>query len=231
MQLTLQSHMVNEVVVVRCRGRIVTGDEARFLQSELDRLIESSKNVVLQLAEVTYLDSGGLGTLVRMLGRLRAARGDLKICQVPAFVAQVLRVTNLLGVFHLYASEAQAIEAFSAIPEEQRGAFQPSDRRIVCLDSSLELLAYLRVLLQRSGYEVFTTQYPTDAMTLVMGAPDSIVICGPGIGSNAPAIERLRQSSPAAKFLHLSPDFSTTQADQAGPSLVNQVRSLLGPWR
>ena len=105
MQLILKNETLGEAVVVRCRGRIVTGDEAQFLQGELDKLTQLSKHVVLQLAEVTYLDSGGLGTLVRMLGRLRAARGDLKICQVPPFIRKVLQLTNLLGVFHPYESE------------------------------------------------------------------------------------------------------------------------------
>ena len=117
MQLTLQSHNVGEVVVVRCRGRIVSGDEVRFLQLELDKLTELTKNVVLQLAEVSYLDSGGLGALVRIFGVLRAAGGDLKLCQLSPFVDQVLQATNLLNVFHPYASEKEAIEAFSARPQ------------------------------------------------------------------------------------------------------------------
>jgi anti-anti-sigma factor len=226
MHLTIESHNTGDVVVVRCRGRIVSsGEEARFLQSELGRLTELTKNVVLELAEVTYVDSGGLGTLVRLLGMLRAARGDLKLCQVPPFVVRVLQVTNLLSVFHPYASEKDAIESFSARPLSREEAFRASGSRIVCLDSSLDLLAYLRVLLQRSGYEVFTTQYPSDAMTFVMSAPASLVICGPGMRTNQPAIERFR-GAPSVRLLHLPPDFSMSEADQSGPDLVDQVRSL-----
>jgi len=229
MQLKLESYTVKEVVVVRCRGRIVTGEEARFLQSELDTLTGLSKRVVLELAEVTYLDSGGLGTVVRILGRLRARRGDLKICQVPPFIREVLKVTNLLGVLHPYASEREALEAFSDRSPTVSETFQASkNNRIVCLDTSLDLLAYLRVLLKSSGCEVFTTQYPSDAMTLAKGAPLSIVICGPGIYSKASAVEKLRESAPNAKVLGLPPDFSTSDADRAGPALVKQVRSLLG---
>jgi anti-anti-sigma factor len=228
MHLVLESHNTGEVVIVRCRGRIVsTGEEARFLQSELGKLTELTKNVVLGLAEVTFIDSGGLGTLVRLLGMLRAARGDLKLCQVPPFVVRVLQVTNLLSVFHPYASEKDAMEAFATRPRSAEETFQASSCRIVCLDSSLDLLAYLRVLLQRSGYEVFTTQYPSDAMTFVMGAPASIVICGPGMRTNQPAIERFRQGDLKVRLLHLPPDFSMSEADQSGPDLVHQVRSLL----
>lgn len=229
MKLILQSQRVGDVIVVRCRGRIVSGEEADHLQRELERLTERTKNVVLQLAEVNYVDSGGLGALVRLFGRLRAARGDLKLCQLSPFVAQVLKATNLLSIFNTYASEQDAIEAFSALPQAAEEKFQASNNRIVCLDSSPDLLAYLKVLLQRSGYQVFATQYPSDAVALAMGARSSLVICGPGMRTNEAAIEKLRQSVPNVQLLHLPPDFSTSEADRAGPELVNRVRALLVP--
>src|ERR1700733_12637934 len=99
MQLSLQSQTVGDVVVIGCHGRIVSGDESRALQAEIDKLTALTKNVVLQLSDVTYVDSGGLGALVRILGVLRAARGDLKVCQLSPFVEQVLQATNLLKVF------------------------------------------------------------------------------------------------------------------------------------
>lgn len=227
MQLILQSEHKGDAVAVRCCGRIVTGEEAQFLQSELDKLTQLTRNVVLNLAEVSYLDSGGLGTLIRMLGRLRFARGDLKICQAPPFVEKVLRLTNLLGVFYPYVSEKEAIEAFSQRPQALHEGFQSSINGIVCLDSSLELLAYVRVLLQRSGYEVFTTQYLSDALTVAKVKQTGLVILGPGMRSKEIAIEKLCDNLPNAKVLYLPPDFSTSHADQAGPELVNRVRSLL----
>jgi anti-anti-sigma factor len=228
MLLTLQSHKSGEVVVVRCRGRIVSGDEVRHLQLELEKLTELRKKVVLQLSEVTYLDSGGLGALVRILGVLRAHGGDLKLCQLPPFVTQVLQATNMLKVFHPYESEKEAIDAFSARPETAEGVSKVSAARVVCLDSSLDLLAYLKVLLQRSGYEVFTTRYPSDAVTLLMGGRRScLIVCGPSMQENQPSIEKLKQSAPNVQHLHLAEDFSTSEADRAGLDLVERVRSLL----
>ncbi|MGA8012157.1 MAG: STAS domain-containing protein [Candidatus Acidiferrales bacterium] len=229
MQLTLQSHNVGEVVVVRCRGRIVSGDEVRFLQLELDKLTELTKNVILQLDEVSYLDSGGLGALVRIFGVLRAAGGDLKLCQLSPFVVQVLQATNLLSVFHPYASEKEAIEAFSARPQSPDEISKISSARVVCLDTSLDLLAYLKVLLQRSGYEVFATRYPSDAIALVIGTKPRLVVCGPSMTANESTIEKFRQTAPHVPLLHLPPDFSTSEADRAGLDLVNRIRSLLAP--
>ena len=227
MQLTLQSQNVGAVVVVRCKGRIVSGDEVRFLQLELDKLTGLTKNVVLQLADVTYVDSGGLGALVRIFGVLRADGGDLKLCQLSPFVVQVLQATNLLGVFHPYASEKEAVEAFSARPPSPENVPHASSTRVVCLDTSLDLLAYLKILLQRSGYEVFTTRYPSDAVALAVGTKPRVVVCGPGMSANESVIEKFRESAPNARLLHLPPDFSTSEADQAGSDLVNRLRSLL----
>lgn len=229
MQLNIQSETIGEIVVARCRGRVVSGDEAKHLQSEIEKLTTQTKNVVLQLADVSYVDSGGLGALVRLLGVLRAARGDLKICQPSPFVAQVLQATSLTSVFHPYASEKEAIAAFSARPPAAEEKFQGENNRVVCLDSSLDLLAYLKVLLQRSGYQVFATQYPSDAAALAMGARSSLMICGPAMRANEAAVAKIRQSAPDVQLLHLPPDFSTSEADHAGPELVNRVRSMLAP--
>jgi len=227
MQLALKSEAVGEALIVRCRGRIVTGEEAQFLQSELDKLTQAhlTRNIVLNLAEVNYLDSGGLGTLVRMLHHLRFARGDLKVCQPPPFVLKVLQLTNLLNVFPAYSSEREAVEAFSQRPQTLHGTPGTTSDRIVCIDRSLELLAYVRLFLQRDGYEVFTTQYLSDALTIAREA--SLVIVGPDTPNKEAAIEKLRQNVPNTKLLHLPADFSTSDADHAGPNLVNQVRSLL----
>jgi anti-anti-sigma factor len=75
MRLTLQSQKREDVVVIRCQGRIVAGAEVEALQLELEKQTKipgtdflAVKLVVLNLAEVNYIDSSGLGTLVRMLG-------------------------------------------------------------------------------------------------------------------------------------------------------------------
>ena len=227
MQLTLQSQTLGDVVVVRCQGRIVSGEEARLLQDEIDKLTKLTKSVVLNLGEVTYVDSGGLGALVRIFGALRAARGDLKLCQLSPFVEQVLGATNLLKVFQPCASEKEAMEAFSVHRVTAQDAAQPAATRIVCLDSSLDVLAYLKLLLQRSGYEVFTTRYLSDAVALAVGTKPRLLVCGPALHGNDSVAEKVRQSAPAVQLLHLPADFSTSEADQASRHLVDRVRSLL----
>ena len=97
MQLNLQSQKIGDVVIVRCKGRITVGAEIAALQQELEKLTVLTKKVVLQLGEVSFLDSVGLGALVRQLNTLRAKGGDLKLCQVPPILMQVLEVTTLVA--------------------------------------------------------------------------------------------------------------------------------------
>src|SRR5579864_3224155 len=148
MQLTLQSRTMDDVVVIRCRGRIVAGTEAEALQLELERQTQipgtnllTVKWVVLQLAEVDYIDSSGLGTLVRMFSALQAAGGGLRLCQVSPLVLKVLQVTKLLSILPTHSSEEEAIEAFYRRPPHESIAL--SRTRIVCIDTSRDLLAYV----------------------------------------------------------------------------------------
>jgi anti-anti-sigma factor len=66
MQLSLQNQRIGDVVVIRCQGRIVVGAEISSLQLELETLTWVAKKVILQLEEVSYIDSAGLGALVRL---------------------------------------------------------------------------------------------------------------------------------------------------------------------
>jgi anti-sigma B factor antagonist len=228
MQLVLQTQKLEDVAVIRCQGRIVTGDEVLTLEHEFEELMLTRKKIVLQLAEVNFIDSVGLGALVRFFGVLRNARGGLRLCQLSPFVLQVLQATSLDRVFQPCASEKEAIEAFSKarlpVSEESSAG---SKTRVVCIDTSNDLLAYLRVLLQRSGYETFTTRYLQDAKTLVQAARASVVVCGPGTRSNEPAIEEFRQGAPHVPLVILQPDFSNAEASQAGRDLVTRIQSLL----
>jgi anti-anti-sigma factor len=229
MQLALQSAKSGNVVTIRCQGRIVTGDEVRSLQQEIERHTLETKKFVLHLGEVTYLDSGGLGALVRLAGVLRAGRGDLKLCEMSPFVHQVLEATTLYKVFHSYPSEKEAVDAFLEGPRSPAAAASALGAKVVCIDTSTDLLAYLNALLKRSGYDVLTTHSISDAKTLVRATKPGVVVCGPGLRTNQIAVENLRQAAPGAQFLMLASDFSTTDASQAGLDLVDRLRALFNP--
>jgi hypothetical protein len=186
--------------------------------------------VVLQLEETDFIDSSGLGSLVRMLGVLRAAGGDFKLCHLSPFVLKVLEVTNLTSVFLIYASEKEAIDAFGTGARSAVVGQDSTRTRVVCVDTSSDLLAYLDALLKRSGYEVFSTRYAGEAATLVTATKSSVVICGPGMLASPIAetsLEKLRKSSPNVRVMRLPPDFSTAHAGEAGVDLVHSLQNLL----
>lgn len=226
MQFVVQSQKVGGVAVIHCEGRLVVSDGVRALQEEVEKHSLETKKYVLDLGAVSYLDSGGLGALVRLVGTLRAHRGDLKLCQVSPFVQNVLRATNLHGVFCIYDTEKDALADFAQRPAVEPHAWS-LNTRVLCIDPSSDLLAYMTVVLKRAGFEVKTTRYLADAATLLCAMKPRVIVCGPGVQSSSPAFEKFHHLDPHVQFLLLPADFHTFDASDAGLDLVNRVNELL----
>src|SRR5208283_2517257 len=104
MQLRLESRPVGEVLVMQCHGRIVAGNEVFTLHSQVGDSIEKYGDVVLQFDHVEFVDSSGLGALMRLMQAARAKGGDLKLSGVPPAIRKILEVTNLISQFEVYDS-------------------------------------------------------------------------------------------------------------------------------
>ena len=229
MKLICKSHQIGDVVVVRCVGRIVAGEESQPLRLEIEGSLLETKRFVLHLGGVAYIDSGGLGALVRSLGTLRAARGDLKLCELSPLLKQVFEATHLKGIFEIYGTEREAVEAFCHRPRTLVQASSGSRPKVICVDGSSDLLAYLSAILKRCNYDVYTAKYLSDATTLVKSTHPRLAICGPATQESAPAFERFRQADPCMQILVLPPDFRATEAGKAGSNLVARIGALLNP--
>src|ERR1041384_3396835 len=107
--LALQTRQVGDVTVVTCDGRLVIGEESTTLERCLDALIPINPLVVLHLAAVEDIDSGGLGLLVRYLTRASHGSGRLRVCAVSPKIDRVLTSTRLKPVIQPYESEEDAI--------------------------------------------------------------------------------------------------------------------------
>ena len=116
MNLKLETREVEGVTVVNCQGRIVFGEEATYLRENLKRILTSSRKVVLNLVGISYIDSGGLGTLVGVYSSARSSGADIKLTGLGQRLRDVLQITKLVTVFEVYDNEQQATAAF------QRGA-------------------------------------------------------------------------------------------------------------
>jgi hypothetical protein len=85
----------------------------------------------------------------------------------------------------------------------------------------------LTAVLQRAGFEVKSTRYLADAITLSTVARPHAIVCGPGVLTSSPAYEKLRRLESGSQFLNLPPDFHTSDAGDAGVDLVQRVQALL----
>ncbi len=96
--LTLDVDRAGNAAVVRCRGRLVVGVN-NFLYLEVSQLIPDTKRIVLDLTGLTFMDSTGLGTLVRLYVSARSAGCNLELINLGKRIRELLGVTNLLSVF------------------------------------------------------------------------------------------------------------------------------------
>jgi anti-sigma B factor antagonist len=111
MPLDIESRQSGNAVVVSCRGVIVFGPEAVQLRDEIKRALEKSKRLVLDLTEVHYVDSGGLGAIVGALTSVRNAGGDLKLAGMNERVQHVFHITKLTNIIEAHATVEQAVAA------------------------------------------------------------------------------------------------------------------------
>jgi anti-sigma B factor antagonist len=111
--LKLTNREVNGVSVVALEGRIVLGEESNALREKVKSLLAGGKkNIVLNMDNVTYIDSAGLGTLVASHHSAKTQGAALKLSNLGSKFQEVLQVTKLLTVFDVYDSETAAIRSF-----------------------------------------------------------------------------------------------------------------------
>jgi anti-sigma B factor antagonist len=111
-QLKLIVRTVEDIVIVDCSGRIIFGEESADLRDTVKMVITQSKRVILNLQGVTYIDSGGLGTLVALYTTARNNGGSIKLANLTQRVGDLLQVTKLVTIFDVHDSEEKAIESY-----------------------------------------------------------------------------------------------------------------------
>jgi anti-sigma B factor antagonist len=112
MQLRMSTRSVAGVLVVDCSGRVVFGEESASLRDTVKKLIETSPKIVMNLREVNYIDSGGLGTLVSLFTSARSAGGAVKLASLSQRVGDLLQITKLLTIFEVFDDEETAAKSF-----------------------------------------------------------------------------------------------------------------------
>jgi anti-sigma B factor antagonist len=111
--LKMTERMVDGISVLDMEGRIVLGEESSALRERVKSLLgQDHKKIVLNMANVSYIDSAGLGALVASYTSAKNQGAMLKLANLGGKFREVLQVTKLLTVFEVYDSEAAALGSF-----------------------------------------------------------------------------------------------------------------------
>jgi anti-sigma B factor antagonist len=222
--LSLDTREVGRVTIVQCSGRIVAS-ESDSLREHVTWLLRDRRSIVLHLGEVGFIDSSGLGTMVRALTSTRQVHGDLKLCNVPEFVRKVLEMSRLTTVFDTHESEEKAVAAFYR-PGTRAEMPVSTGRSVLCLDSNADVLAYVRELLRGAGYDVQSSSRVTDALLLMRVTHFDLLLVGPDMPASPPAF---REACARIPTIELGSEFSTSHAGEAGAGLLEAIAARLGP--
>jgi len=104
---------VDGVSVVTLDGRIVLGEESNSFREKLKSMLaEGKKKIVLDMADVKYIDSSGLGTLVAAHVSAKTQGASVRLCNLGKKFHEVMQLTKLLTVFDVYDTEAAALSSF-----------------------------------------------------------------------------------------------------------------------
>jgi len=103
------------VTVLNVAGRITIGDEtARLRETIRGSVNDGKKNILLDLGEVSYIDSTGLGEFVSSLSHVKGNGGQLKLLNLTKKVHDLLQITKLVTVFQVFDDEAGALKSFGS---------------------------------------------------------------------------------------------------------------------
>lgn len=228
MALSFHTRRADDITVVKCSGRIVEGAESAALQRHISDLVAEHPYILLDLAGVDFIDSSGLGLLLRCLIRTRNAQGILKVCGVSPRIGEALRLTKLDTVFELYGSEAEAIAGFY-LPSKA-GVAPALKANILCVEQSADVLAYVGALLRQAGYPVVTTGNLPDGLTLLTATRPKVVVIGATLRAarDTRAAEAFNKLADTLAVIELPAGFSSDEAGDAGRQVLDQVRAILG---
>ncbi len=225
MQLRLESRPVGDVLVMQCHGRIVAGNEVFTLHARVGDSIEKYGDVVLQLDEVEFVDSSGLGALVRLVQAARAKGGDLKLSGLPPRIRKVLEMTSLLRQFETYDTVEEAITAAYLGSQYSRGKTGDARPRLLCVYASTDVCTFLREVLCGAGYNAMTTTTANDAQILLKATKAKVVVCSAGIqAQHGKSLERtLQEIDPAVSLVTLDENFASQDPGEAAEKLLSEV--------
>jgi len=103
-----------EAVILELKGNVMGGDDTKDFNELLHKLIdEGKKNIIVDLSDVKFMNSSGLGMLIGGLTTMKKANGHLKLARVTEKIESLLIITKLITIFEFYESVDEAIKSFT----------------------------------------------------------------------------------------------------------------------
>ncbi|MGA8938185.1 MAG: STAS domain-containing protein [Acidobacteriaceae bacterium] len=217
MHLTLESHFVDRVHIIRCSGAITLGPEAKALEEAFNQRSLAYTQLVLTLTDIHRLDSIGLGLLVRYMTTFRKRGGDLRIAAPSHFVSTLLDLTMISTVLQTFPTEQDAVASYRT----QTSTHKPRENhgpRILLVDPSTDLCAFVRTVLSQHSFDVKSSSMVQDAKVILRTSEIDVLLLGPT--SNDIVAQTLTAIAPKANTLRLPPDFNTHNAHEAADILL-----------
>jgi anti-sigma B factor antagonist len=113
MLLEISERRAGDVTVLTLRGRLVLDEGDEVLRQRVDGLVaEGRVKLVMNLGDVSYIDSAGLGTLAAKYVTAHRDGGDVRLCRLSERSRHIIEITNLSRVFRLFESEDEAVESY-----------------------------------------------------------------------------------------------------------------------
>ncbi len=226
MPLHLNSRPLGNVLVVQCDGRIIAGAEVFNLHSYVGDALLKYPDIILQLDQVGFVDSSGLGALVRLVTKARSKGGDMKLCGLQEQVRKALDVTTLLSLFETYDTMAEAIMAAylgSKYSKNKSG----DESRIICVYDAADVRTFLTEVLCHAGYNALATANVEDASILLKATRAKLVILGANLQTiyGKPTRKILEQIDPHVSLLVLDEHFSQDDPGEAAGKLLEGIRN------
>jgi anti-anti-sigma factor len=200
---------------------VVLGDEVKALEAAFEVGERESTRFVVNLSEVSRLDSIAMGLLVRYAERMNKRGGGLRLSGPPPFVTNLLNMTRLSDILPSYATEEEAILSFLKQPSSQE-ARANGGPRVLVFDESPDLCVFVRTVLLGQGYDVRSTCSFRDAKILLQVDGVDYIVVGPSTPqlSAQTVVQSLTALSPNANVLQLAPDFKIRDAREATNALL-----------
>ncbi len=112
MSLSLTTRTIGDVTVIDASGRITLGDATGQLRDVVQKEAEKNSKIVLNLGDISYIDSAGLGEMLGCFTSVKNRGGDLKLLNVQKRIKDLLQITRLYTIFETFDDEAAAVASF-----------------------------------------------------------------------------------------------------------------------